>query len=239
VTSSARYFLKKDNCSIGEAVKKAIIRCIIIKDKHIMTNLVSNLRENKPYTKSNIKSICKKLKVSSKNVCYITKRGYDPRSAIIIIYYSSDKFNNKGEKIISTKCFNKIISEYKLYKDNLTKINFKTVMVLFCAGIINRNDIFTLLDDGFISGIARKFVRTGNMNYQLRMMRESTIAVIDIISTLLPYEKEQIYKYINLRLIPIMILLSIKYKHKDISLDDPRFPGNSGTSETLLDYIAS
>jgi hypothetical protein len=241
MAASARYFFKKDNCSIGEAVKKAMDRLIATKDKHIIINLISHLREKSPYTKSYIKSMCNKLKVSSKNVCYITKRGYDPRSAIIIIYYSSDKFNNKGEKTISTKWFNKIISDYELHRNNLTNLNFKAVMVLFCAGIINRNDVFTLLDDGFILGKARKFVRNKNMNYQLidDIKSEITIAVIVTIDLLLPYEKEQTYKYINLRLIPLMLLLSIKYKNRDISLDGPIFPGNSGSSKTLMDYVTA
>jgi hypothetical protein len=241
MTSSARYFLKKNNYSIEEAVENAINRCIISRNKHIMIELISQLKEKKPYTSSYIKAMCNKLKVSSKNVCYITKRGYDPRSAIIIIYYSTDKFNKKKEKIISTKWFNKIISDYELYRNDLAKLNFKTAIVLFCADIISRNDVFKLLDDGFILGKARKLVRNKNMNYQLveDIKSDITIAVIDIINSLLPYEKEQTYKYINLKLIPLMLLLSIKYSHRDISLDSPRFPGNSGSSKTLMDYIAA
>jgi len=241
MASSARYFFKKDNHSIEEAVEKAINRRIIARNKHIMIDLISHLREKRSYTSSYIILMCNRLKVSSKNMCYITKRGYDPRSAIIIIYYSTDKFNKKKEKTISTKWFNKIISDYELHRNNLAKLNFKTVMVLFCAGIINRNDVFTLLDDGFILGKARKLVRNKNMNYQLieEIKSEITIAVIDIINSLLPYEKEQTYKYINLRLIPLMLLLSIKYKYRDISLDGPRFPGNSGNSKTLMDYITA
>lgn len=241
VVASIKYFLKKNNCGIEKTVKKVIDRQITKKNNHIIKKLINNLRINETYTKSYIKLICTNLKVSIKNVTYITKRGYDPRSAIIIIYYASNKVNNTGKKSISKKLFDKIISSYEIYLNYPTRVNLKTLMLLFCSCIkISRNDIFTLLDDGFILKKARKFVRDNDIDYQSigDIASEINIGVIEIINSLLPYEKEQIYKYINLKLKSLMHSLLIKYKNRDISLDSPRFTNSFRISKPLLDYIA-
>ncbi|MDD2391631.1 MAG: hypothetical protein PHU94_01675 [Bacilli bacterium] len=244
VASSIRYILKKNNYSItiDIAVSEAIKIHTKIRNNRIVSKLIEGIKQNVSFMNSDRNLACRKLNVSSKNVCYITKRGYDPRSAIIIIYYASDNVNNKGEKIISSKSFNKIISNYQLYKNNIKKLDIKIAILLYCANInVSRNDIFQLLDDGFISRKALKLSRKYNINPQYvdDIINDLSFDLLKIIDVLLPFEKEQVYKYINLTLQTTLYLSIAKYKSKDLSLDAPIYYNNSSSYRTLKDYIAS
>jgi hypothetical protein len=244
VASSLRYILKKNNYLIDfdKAIDQAIKTHIRIKDNRIIIDLIKELKQNIPITKCNIKSVCKDLHLSSKNISYITKKGYDHRTAIIVLYYYSDKLNNKNEKIISTKLFNKIIFSYKSYKNNINEMDLKIAILLYCANIdISRNEIFELLNDGFILKKARKIARNYNINnqYIVDIISDINLALLNMIDLLLPYEKEQIYKYINLKLKTIVPLLVLKYKNKDLSLDAPIYYDNSNNCRTLKNFIVA
>jgi len=121
-------------------------------------------------------------------------------------------------------------------------MDLKIAILLYCANIdISRNEIFELLNDGFILKKARKIARNYNINnqYIVDIISDINLALLNMIDLLLPYEKEQIYKYINLKLKTIVPLLVLKYKNKDLSLDAPIYYDNSNNCRTLKNFIVA
>lgn len=238
ISASIRYYVSKSTTDflLDDIVRNSIEIHIKIRNKKIILDQSLNLKKNIDISISEVKTLCKLLNLSSKNIIFISKKGYNIRSIIILMYYCASKRNKIGNKTMKTKDFQKLIIHFKekMFDD------IKIAILLYLAKIsIKKEEIFNILNDGFILKKARKLVRKGYFPQHCTedIASDYSMYMFELIDYLLPFEKEQVFKYVNIVLNNKISEIYQKYHQKEISLFTKI--NKYGNEKELIDYIAA
>jgi len=132
VTSSIRYYKKKYNdLELNKIINFVIKKYIKLKDKKRIINFIKWMEKTNTYRFIEISEVLN-IEFSSLNKLY--KKGFTKKQAFNIVWFLSDKVNNKGKLAISNKLVRKFIAMYnqKTYNANT---DFIYLFVLYRLGI--------------------------------------------------------------------------------------------------------
>ena len=235
VLNSINYYLKKNDSndiSIKSIIEKVLKKYLLARNNKIILEQSHLLKKNIPIFSNEMKNICYYLNISCKNVTYISKKGYDMRSTIILIHYYSKQVNKKGNRIIKAREFDRLMKKFKKEEQK----DIKIAILMFLANLTkDKQGVFDLLYNDVIIPKANKFVFLLNLPYHCLndVINDIAIDIWKLIGRLLPYEKEQIYKFVHIFLNFKKHEIYDRYQIKDISL----FSKFCNGEKELIDFI--
>lgn len=229
--SSIRYRIKNTKNDLNYIIKDVKEVYLNKRNKNIILKHIEILKNDNKIKNKHFLQDCKFLNISSKNVNYISKLNYHPSMVLIVLFFFVKDKNTRGQVVINRKKFEKLLETIKTDK------TLKNGVLLYITNDKTIDEIYELIDKNLIPRKARKILRKYSLPSDSieDIESELTIKLFTIIRTLLPYENEQIYKYIHIMLNSTISEIYINNRRIEMSI----YKKVNNSDKKLIDYLSA